>query len=84
MIPFQLNVIEKNVFGNCSELKNLDIKENSELRRIQREAFNNSKINQLYIPSKFSEFEDGWCKNLYTLNHIKISEKNKNFKIFEK
>lgn len=46
---------------------------------ISQKAFQNCKLNKLYIPINIKRLENGWSKSLNFLNFINISSKNQFF-----
>lgn len=66
-------------FFQCENLKSIEIPQNSELLSIGEFAFSFTIVKKLSIPSKFKEFQEGWCSYFYSLNKVEISSDNKNF-----
>lgn len=81
-IPIHVREIETNAFNQCFDIIDFNIPINSELVTIRKEAFYNTPIEHLYIPSKLVNLEDGWCTFTKDLFDIKISPDNKAYKMF--
>lgn len=74
--------ISSESFRNSSQLKTLRFPPDSELLTIQENAFINSSIESLEIPSKLVELKDGWSQLMNNLNKITVSEDNQYFKLY--
>ena len=70
-------------FYQCKKLQAIDFQENSQLTTIQKDAFFESTISSLSIPSKCINLEEGWCKSTPLLTNIKIDENNPRYKMYE-
>lgn len=60
-------------------INSIQFSDDSEVRLIKQNAFMNSSLKYLNIPSKFEYFEDNWCYLADKLIEIKISTTNNNF-----
>lgn len=78
-----LSISEK-LFCYDMYLETLIIPENSNIKRIEANAFNDTMIKSLFIPKTLEELEDEWCQKMICLNEIIISPKNKNFNYLDK
>lgn len=70
-LPEFIKQIKVSSFEECCELDILEIPINSQLQRIQKNAFYQSSISSLSLPSSLIELENGWCSftsNLYEIN----------------
>lgn len=84
-IPRFINFISQNFLvtsiGKCSFKSNSDIEsisfpEDSQLLTIDEEAFDESSLNCLFIPSSVQELKESWCKRTKQLINISISPQN--------
>ena len=82
-IPSHVETFCEGAFSGCNELCNIEISPDSELRRIEKNAFCGTKIESLFIPSKVCELEDGWCSETTSLNEVKIMLNNQHFKLID-
>lgn len=73
---FHLTKISESTFSFCSELKTIKIPSNTKLQTIERNAFFNSSIEQIFIPSSVTELEEGWCNQTSKLNRISVCKNN--------
>lgn len=73
-IPSSVKIICSDAFRNCNKLKEIEIPNDSELRKIEFLVFNFSNVESITIPSKFVEFEESWCKDVYYLNRVWIKK----------
>lgn len=78
-IPSHVKRIESNAFYFCENLKNVNFFENSELYSIAKDAFFGSSIESIEIPSSVEILEEGWCNEIFNLNHVFISPDNQLF-----
>lgn len=77
--PLSLKIIRKSAFDECKKLKCIEFHPDCELEIIERDAFKDSLINDLFLTSKVRFIEEGWCNNLNLLFNLKIDQKNKNY-----
>lgn len=73
---YVIKSIKNYVFKNAKTIK---YDENSEITTVGKEFANSSRIESISFPQSIIKFEKGWCKGISKLNHISISNKNKNF-----
>lgn len=66
-----------------SEVKSIQFADNSKLQIIEKEAFLNSSIESITIPSHVVELKDGWCRYTSKLKEINVSPDNKKYKTYE-
>ena len=67
-------------FMNNCDLKSIDFPEDSALRSIESNSFENSSLERLTIPSSVKELKEGWCKRTHNLTKVTLSRSNNNFK----
>ncbi|KAK8852946.1 hypothetical protein M9Y10_017942 [Tritrichomonas musculus] len=79
LIPSSVTKICENAFSFCRSLKKVSIPTNSNLKTIEREAFNGADIEEIYFPEGLIELEEGWCYRTYKLAKIIISPSNGQF-----
>ena len=73
----------QNVFYNCRLLKSVDFGVNSELKIIDKNAFNMSSIESIFIPESVVVLVEGWCNNTGNLFNVVIDERNEFFKYID-
>lgn len=61
----------------------IEFTKDSELRTIEKIAFEDSKIEIISIPSSVNQLQDGWCKGTSKLTNVLISPENNYFKYFD-
>ena len=83
-IPKTIKYIESYSFENCEQLEEIIFHKDSQLQTIGENAFSNTSIRSLFIPSNVKEIKDGWIKNTSKLKNISISPQNKYVKFIEK
>lgn len=74
----ELYSIGRNAFMWCSNLKKIEIPNDSKLQIIEKEAFAHSAIKSISIPPSLKELEDGWCSEASRLYDVFISNVSKN------
>ncbi|KAK8841019.1 hypothetical protein M9Y10_027856 [Tritrichomonas musculus] len=79
----KLHSIPNCMFYYCSKLKTIEILEDSELKTIGKSAFESTKIEKIYIPSKVEELFEGWLSGTSRIKEITISPKNRFFKFLD-
>ncbi|KAK8892795.1 hypothetical protein M9Y10_030038 [Tritrichomonas musculus] len=67
----------------CSYISSIKFPPNSELQKIERDAFKHTKIESISIPSHVSKLEDGWCSFMPELTKVTIMPGNQYFKHHE-
>lgn len=77
---YKITSIKKCSFKNNGIIRSISFPEDSELLSIEEDAFANSSLDNLTIPSKVKELKEGWCNDTPNLYHIFLSKNNKNFK----
>ena len=82
-IPPNVVNIKEHTFYNCFQLNEIIFPNESKLQKIEKEAFYCTVIKSISFPASLSELEDDWHKKLNTLNEIKVSPLNKNFKVID-
>ncbi|KAK8884505.1 hypothetical protein M9Y10_043617 [Tritrichomonas musculus] len=78
-IPSNIKVISSNAFGECRNLRKVEIPIKSNLQKIESFAFMYSNIEELHFPASLNELEEGWCRATKKLKKISISHMNDNF-----
>ena len=73
-----INCILKNAFSKFSNstITSIQFTNDSELQKIDENAFFNSSIERIIIPSQVTELKDGWCNCTAHLTKIRISSSN--------
>lgn len=64
-------------------MKKIEFPKNSELKRIDKNAFSHTKIEHILIPSNVSQLSEGWCAGMPDLKKITVITENRNFICFE-
>lgn len=78
-IGTKLKSIQSYLFFQTTNLKNINIPENSLISSIGFDVLSDSQIESLYIPSNVEELKKGWCSGLEKLANVTISPLNKHF-----
>ena len=78
-IPNFIKIIDTNSFEHCTNLRNVEIPFDSKLRIIEREAFFDSTIESITIPSNLVELKEGWCCDTPKLTKFIISPLNTHY-----
>lgn len=60
-------------------MKSIEISEDSQLLSIGEYAFENTLIEEIFIPSKTIKIEENCFENMYNIKRIIISPENKKF-----
>ena len=79
LIPPSVTKICEHAFANCSDLRKVEIPTNSNLQTIEKCAFSNSNIEEIYFPKSLNELKKGWCYGIQNLTKITISPSNGQF-----
>lgn len=79
MIPSKLTTIEEKVFYRCSNLVEIEVPTNSELRTIKQYAFSDSQIETLNFPANLVNLEKYWNSGLTNLINIIVDPRNPRF-----
>lgn len=72
----------ENAFKGCDTIQSISFPKNSEIKKFEKNAFFNSTIESIMIPSSLIELEDGWCYLMEDLKRITVDPANKNFTIY--
>ena len=80
---YLVTCIRSESFRNSIQLKSIRFPPDSELKTIEENAFFNSSIESLTIPSKLTELKDGWSQLTINLDRITVSQDNPCFTLFE-
>lgn len=75
--------IDKRAFYFCYKLKQVDIKNDSNLQIIEKEAFAYSSIESISISANIKELKEGCFKETSKLNKINVSPYNQFYKIYD-
>lgn len=81
--PSELTIIGEKSFSFCRQLKSIEFAQNSKLKIIGKEAFSDTSIESISIPSNLIELREGWCKLTLKLTKISVSVDNPFFKVYE-
>ena len=73
--------IRKKSFSD-SNIKSIKFSPDSELKKIEKEAFSNSQIESILIPSTVSDLEEGWFHKAPNLNKVTVMKDNQYYKPF--
>ena len=74
--------ISEDAFRDLTQLKSIQFPPDSEIQKIEQNAFFNSTIESFTIPSKLKELDDGWCNMTTKLNKISVGQDNQYFTIY--
>lgn len=80
---FYITKLGCNSFASNHSINSLSLYDDSKLKMICPDAFQNSSISTLKIPASVEDLNEGWCNSTMNLNHISISEKNKRYKVID-
>lgn len=78
-LPSTIKHIGSYALNECN-IKNIKYPENTKLETIGEKGLNINYINRIYIPESVKLLKDNWIGNIYKLEKVEISSKNKNFK----
>lgn len=73
---YLVTCIGKSSFKSNSNIESISFSEDSQLLTIDEEAFDESSLNSLFIPSSVQELKESWCKRTKHLINISISPQN--------
>lgn len=76
-----ISILEKSFFK--SPIKSIQFPYDSMLQTIEKNAFSESSIEKLFIPSSVIDLKGGWCSVAKNLKHITISPKNPKYSLFD-
>ena len=79
IIPSFIKHISSYSFSGCKFLSKISISENSELISIEKSAFSNSSLQEIFIPKSVKVLEEGWCHRTPKLVNVTLSPLNENF-----
>lgn len=82
-IPSNVTVFGESSFEGCNCLQSLNFSDDSQLKKISKNAFTNSTFSSIIIPPKLEFIDKKWNKNPYTIKNVEISPSNKNFTFLE-
>lgn len=77
IIPSFIKVIKPFAFDSCKNLQRIEFANHSELRTIANNAFKNSSIESISIPSSIEELEEEWCANINNLIKVEVKVNGK-------
>ena len=77
-IPSNVSAFGESSFEGCNCLESLNFSDDSQLKKISKNAFTNSTFSGIIIPPKLEFIDEKWNKNPY-IKKVEISPQNKNF-----
>lgn len=80
VIPSYVKFISPEAFDRCNDIEYIEIPENSELVSFDSQSFSKCSIHEIFIPSKFEDFKDGWCRESDKLQRLILAPDNPYFK----
>ncbi|KAK8839270.1 hypothetical protein M9Y10_032202 [Tritrichomonas musculus] len=83
LIPPQVTIIKSHSFSDHKMLKCVTFPNNSQIKRIEGFAFCCSGIKKLELPASLERFDDYCFISVSELTEIKVSPKNKFFKVLD-
>ncbi|KAK8837408.1 hypothetical protein M9Y10_036842 [Tritrichomonas musculus] len=83
LMPPQVTIIKPYSFGRHKMLKCVTFPNNSQIKRIENYAFCGSSIKKLELPASLEMIGDSCFNAVSELTEIKVSPKNKVFKVFD-
>ena len=78
-VDFTIKSINKGAFQNSPTIRSIIFPENSKVAVFEKDAFANSEIENLVIPSSVTDMHDGWCKGTPKLIQIRIMPGNEKY-----
>lgn len=75
--------IKEDSFTGNQNIKSITLPENSSIKSIERQAFSNSSIESINIPTKCEELDEGCFLDTPKLTKISISPQNKAYKYLD-
>ncbi|KAK8842425.1 hypothetical protein M9Y10_026008 [Tritrichomonas musculus] len=69
---FVVESIKERAFQNLNSISSIIFPPDSEIKRIEKDSFLFSSIEQLFIPSSILYLEEGFCRGTPNLKHIKM------------
>lgn len=73
----------ENSFAKSKSIKSIQFPVNSEIKTIEKNAFENSSLKSISIPSTLIELNDGWCSGTSKLTKINISQNNQRYLLYD-
>ncbi|KAK8871348.1 hypothetical protein M9Y10_007069 [Tritrichomonas musculus] len=84
-IPSFVKYVEQYSFDNCDNLISVEFPVGSELKTISKNAFFDSPLKQITLPSSIEELQSGWHNGFSNLNFIKIvNNEKKNIALYSR
>ncbi|KAK8838499.1 hypothetical protein M9Y10_033127 [Tritrichomonas musculus] len=74
-----ITCISSGAFKGSNTIKSVQFPLDSEVRIIEKNAFVESSIEKLFIPSKMSVLEEGWCNGTSRLTNVGVMPNNRYF-----
>ena len=74
-----ITCISSGAFKGSNTIKSVQFPLDSEVRIIEKNAFVDSSIEKLFIPSKMSVLEEGWCNGTSRLTNVGVMPNNRYF-----
>lgn len=75
--------ISEGAFKCCGHIKSIQFTTNSNLQKIEKNAFFNSRIEFISIPSNLVELQEGWCAGTPKLTKFQIISNNQKYSNYE-
>lgn len=82
-IPKQTQIIQQEAFYCCSNLRKIEISEDSKLNEIDRGSFSKCSIENFFIPSNVRIIQEGCFNYSLNLKKVTLSLENKHFKYLD-
>lgn len=76
---FIVTRIKEGSFKDCTTIDSISFPDDSEIDTIEKDAFYNSSLKLLFIPSSISNLNEGWCRGTPNLNLIKLCPNNERY-----
>lgn len=77
-----MTTLQNRTFSACEELKSVTFAQNSQLEKIENNAFSYCPIECIVIPQKVTTIEDSWFFSLTKVKKFSISPENANFSVY--
>ena len=81
IVPPQITHICESAFLSCNNLQTFEIPKNSQLKSIENNAFEWSRITNLFIPSGLIDLKEDWCYAV-KIKEINVSANNQRYRMY--
>lgn len=84
IVPSSIETIRENSFAFCKKVQTIEFEGESQLKKIEHDAFSFSSLQTLKLPKSLEKLDDDWCNSTKHLTKIDLPSDNPHFSCSEK